>query len=380
MAEAAGPLVEVLDDGELDGVRAVLGELGVACREESSGGRALLRITNARRASAAHELPPCRTHIVVADDVSRTLGRMLERSSCDFLVKGPVHPVALRLLIASALYQGEGRRRAPRVALGLPIRIRLGRRSVSALLAQLSQQGCGVVTRAALETAARLSVVLPPELTGAEALELRARPVGRREVRTAGRSQFETALVFESVDARERKLLRASMQGAAVGGAPLSPDAERAIATPRTALAPAARAAGSTRKRSAGASCETERRASPRKRYHQQLLATACGSAESLLGLDLSTGGMRVVAHPKLALGDELKLALYGTSRTDPVIVKAVVARDDGRRGWILRFRGVSPTTRARLEALLQSLPVEASPQRGGSAVVVSEIVSRDPG
>ena len=48
------------------------------------------------------------------------------------------------------------------------------------------------------------------------------------------------------------------------------------------------------------------------------------------VGRDLSTGGLRVEAHPALAIGDALRLAIYSASDSDPLIVDAQEVRDDG--------------------------------------------------
>jgi hypothetical protein len=89
---------------------------------------------------------------------------------------------------------------------------------------------------------------------------------------------------------------------------------------------------------------------------------------------------MRVQPDPSLRLGDELKLALYGRAGIPPVAIRAVATRDDGEAGWYLRFRAVSKASEARLEKLMESLPLVTSklpdtPDRPG--VVVSEVLER---
>ena len=76
-----------------------------------------------------------------------------------------------------------------------------------------------------------------------------------------------------------------------------------------------------------------ERRSSPRKSYPHQILISTEGKAQGLIASDLSAGGMRVEACDTLQLGDELKLALYNDSRRPPVVVRAIVARDDRENG-----------------------------------------------
>jgi hypothetical protein len=85
---------------------------------------------------------------------------------------------------------------------------------------------------------------------------------------------------------------------------------------------------------------------------------------------------MRVHRDPSLGVGDELKLVIHGGA--EPLLVKAVVARDDGEEGWVLRFRDLSPRAAAGLGALVRALPRAQPPDLGtdgGPGTVVSEIV-----
>jgi hypothetical protein len=84
---------------------------------------------------------------------------------------------------------------------------------------------------------------------------------------------------------------------------------------------------------------------------------------------------MRVEPDDSLALGDELRLALYGHTRLPPVLLNAVVARDDGDEGWMLQFRDVSDATAAELTQLIDSLPDIDAPVSPG--LLVSEILER---
>jgi hypothetical protein len=118
-----------------------------------------------------------------------------------------------------------------------------------------------------------------------------------------------------------------------------------------------------------------DRRSSPRKAYAQQILAANDGKARGLISSDLSPLGMRVEPDDSLALGDELRLALYGNSRLPPVLVEAVVAREDGDEGWMLQFRDIGEETAAQLTQLIDSLPDIDAPVSPG--VLVSEILER---
>lgn len=118
-----------------------------------------------------------------------------------------------------------------------------------------------------------------------------------------------------------------------------------------------------------------DRRSSPRKAYAQQILAANSGKARGLISSDLSPLGMRVEPDDSLALGDQLKLALHGNTRLPPVLVEAVVARDDGDEGWMLQFHDVSEETAAQLTQLVDSLPEIDGPV--SPSALVSEILER---
>ena len=97
------------------------------------------------------------------------------------------------------------------------------------------------------------------------------------------------------------------------------------------------------------------------------------------VGRDLSTGGLRVEAHPAIALGDALRLAIYCTAGSDPLVVDAQVIRDDGDYGFGLRFLDVDPAVTQKLEAIVTSAPTEvvetgdAEPR----SVLMGEILSQ---
>jgi hypothetical protein len=122
-----------------------------------------------------------------------------------------------------------------------------------------------------------------------------------------------------------------------------------------------------------------ERRSAPRKAYpHQILVSTeAEGKSRGLIANDLSAGGMRVEASDLLQLGDELKLALYCDSRRPPVVVHALVTRDDGENGWMLMFHDVNDHTATNLALLLDSLPEVGEGEGVDASGLVSEILER---
>lgn len=110
----------------------------------------------------------------------------------------------------------------------------------------------------------------------------------------------------------------------------------------------------------------------PRRAFPREVRISRGAKSSGLTATDLSPAGMRVAATDLLELGDEVTLSL-GDANGNSVRVKAVVARDDGDQGWMLRFCDVGADTAARLDALVRSLP--DPDESGGAGVVLSEIL-----
>ena len=93
---------------------------------------------------------------------------------------------------------------------------------------------------------------------------------------------------------------------------------------------------------------------------NQEVVALEHGSTQVkhvLVSSDLSIEGMRVEYQPSLCLEEHLDLALYEDNEHDPLILSAVVARDDGRAGLWLRFVGVKPEIQDRLARARDRFP-----------------------
>jgi hypothetical protein len=169
------PSVLLLHDGELAPLAAVIGTLGGIDRRgnptELDRTRAWdVIIASASRMLELHEHLSNSTavRIAVLDGDSKTLRKMLKRVDTDLMVRQPVHPAALRLLILHALYRGPEKRRTTRVSMGAPVRFRSGLRRRPAILAELSTRGCRMMVDAGTHRVAPdrlVTVVLPPEVT-----------------------------------------------------------------------------------------------------------------------------------------------------------------------------------------------------------------------
>ena len=303
--------------------------------------------------------PPVR--IVVLNGDARTLRSHLRRVGADFLVRRPFHPSTLRLLLLRALYRGPERRRKPRVSVGADVRFRVGLRRHGAILAELSMEGCRLFAQRPLRRGERLSVHLPSQVTGGRALAVRGEVVRVQGAPDLGPAARDAAVLFRGVSARAATRLDAAVARYASGPAALAGRGE--AAGPR---APAAAPAG-----------EGERRRSVRRAFSRRVIALGEEAARVLIARDLSLGGLRVERGVPLQVGERVRLALHGGDDGLPLVVAAVVVRDDGERGFVLRFARLREEGRRYVERLLEGLPVLSDGSAGGEgeSLVVSELL-----
>ncbi len=385
---ATSPAVLLVDDGELDDVRRVLQELGADFAHLRGGAvpakiapPGLLFVTTSRRAMIAQGWPARAPYkIGVVSDDSNTLRAMLKRMGFDLLIRRPVHAYALRLVLLRALYDGEEKRREERVPFGIEISYRSGFRRKTATLADLSLRGCRLLSEHPLRPDATLTIFLPKDVTGTP-MSLRGRVArGSEEREVSGR--YLCALRFDPKKNEVDRALQAALQARRSGSVPLGGN-EVAIAHASTADAPAAapptaappaRAPAAEAPKAAPATPEN-RRKHDRAAYAQEIVTLGDEASSVLLGRDISMGGMRVAANPRLELGDSFRLAIYGGPREDPFIVRALVVHR-AETGVGLRFEGVRPEIAQRLEALVARLPSVESLE-DGEASAIGSVVSR---
>jgi hypothetical protein len=171
--------------------------------------------------------------------------------------------------------------------------------------------------------------------------------------------RYRIAVMFDPLDEDARARLRAILRDRSEG--PASVEASLG-ASPRKAARSAEGA---------------DRRQNSRRRFEREVVALSGEAPRVLLGRNLSVGGMLVEPHPELRLGARFKIAIYGSAREEPFLVDAEVVRDDGDRGFGLRFEKVDPALAARLERVVSSLPSVESlkeGESGGLGAVLSEI------
>jgi hypothetical protein len=100
----------------------------------------------------------------------------------------------------------------------------------------------------------------------------------------------------------------------------------------------------------------------------------------TLLGIDLSAGGIRVEPHPELAVGDRLRIAIYDAGSSATLVLDAEATRDEGPRGVVLRFRNVPEEIEAQIERITGAAPqIESAGAAEGHGVVVAEMLSLQP-
>lgn len=395
--------VLVVDDGELDDVRDCLLSIGAEFAHLRGGAVPAkldapsdLFIATTRRAGLAKGWPhaprPIRIALVTED--SGTLRATLRRLGFTYLVRRPAHPVALRLLLLHALYQGQERRRATRVPLGYPVAVKVGLRRRDALLVDLAESGCRFLTNGPVAAGAKVTVQVPSELCGDDGFALPGkvvRCVPDHSSPTDG--SHSVAMRFSALTEAARVLLREALSAHRLGEgtseeafvAPLvtpidigdeaAPRLVRRVAPPPLPSASKQRHAAPPPRGN-----PANRRRHSRRRFAERVVAASTDGSihRVLIGRDLSISGMRVDRQPELVVGARVRLALYDTARDTPVVVTASVLRDDGAHGVALSFDDISKEAAVRLEQLVAGLPpVErlADGEAGAMGTVVGEIL-----
>lgn len=377
--------IAIWDNGELDDVRQLVSEFGFEFAEggaKASDGLPthLLISSGSCSAETLRRIkgePPTHhfLHLVIVERASRSLINVLEREGCDLVTNAPIHPTALRLVVQRALFSGENKRLVPRVAIGETIKLKTGIWSRSATLAELSVRGCGVITNQQLSIGDQVGLVVPPALTGGGSLKLEGSVVGIKRGLEAEKGRTCAGVVFRNQGRDKSVVVNKIMQRNAVG------PTGRLDAEPGSPVAGGV-LMGSTAPASGPSALSdvtsgAERRADPRSRYEQPVLARGAGTVHSLIGCDLSTSGMRVSHAEGLCIGERLHLAIYGQKGADPVVTSADVVRLDADSGIGLEFGPLEPNVAARLQQIVDSLP-KLDGGDGPAGTVVSEVLASD--
>jgi hypothetical protein len=311
---------------------------------------------------------------IVSED-SNTLRSMLRRIGFDLLIRRPVHPEALRLLIVHALFRGKERRREDRVPVGYEISYRSGIWRRKATLLEFTRRGCRLLLDRQIGVGSRLTLDLPREVTDGRALQLRAKVIrSTSNGHDAPSEQCTVALSFEKMSAEKQRELTEALKKRE-GGPPILPEAmARAAAALSRRPAPPPARGGSTP--AAGAGSFEDRRKAPRAAFQGKVISLDDEAALVVMGRDLSMGGMRVDPHPELEPGKTLRMAIYAAPDQGPFVVRATVVRSDGEDGVGLCFDRLPGDVAVQIESLVAGLPSVES-LRGGEADALGSVVSR---
>jgi hypothetical protein len=391
-------MILLLHDGELRDIRSLLDEIGVPVRERVGPLRPAESntpwktvIATPKRLLAFKPLPsgPRPMMIGIGDGCSNTLRTQMQRLRVDYVVDRPVHPVALRLLLLHALYNGPERRRLGRVSIGAPARIKTGLFAKPVTLAEISIRGARILAEHPLAPGARLKLVIGRELTKTGSLKLSSSVVRASD---AGEAGVEVGLRFEDMNAKLTQALKRFVDLHQRGPVQIRHHvsdrgpASSPASTPGPSLSQHADPfrdgtnAGPTASSDGQAADPggSERRTEGRHPYASRVVALDSEAARVFIGRDISTGGMRVDSHPDLGLGARLKLALHAGPRSEPVLVDALVDRDDGDEGIFLRFSSVDDRMQRELDLVIGRLAFSTG-DPGDGGVVVSELIGFEP-
>ena len=345
-----GPRAVLLDHGELDDVRSLLTALEVEhcdAAESTLGVRVPLLLSAPAHARALADgtvdAPPHQLHVAICRDPDEI------DAPCDLALLRPLDPAALRLLTRREA--ATDRRLATRVALGVPVKVRVEADSREVILERISISGCALISRARVMPGTRLEIELPPELHAPRSLLLSGQVRSSREIVTADGLTFDVSVAFEELDLRDRVTLRALMARHSIDFRPPSEG-------------PSLRS---------GRRLQDRGRARPdnghalRRRYQRRVMGVCDGVAHILMARDLSRGGVGIESDERLGQGDRLKLALYA-GRGAPILATASVERSNGADGGFLRFDLLDPEVTRRLGHVLEVLaPVDLDSGFGAS-------------
>lgn len=373
---------------ELSDLAEILEELAIPVERGSSGLPNAEQLASARLVvgsverlleSGPPDLSGWPRTIAVVQDASKTLSAHLHRIGIAMILTRPIHPRALRLLLLHETYRGPEHRHDRRIAIGHRVRVAAGLFHRKATLIELSPKGARIQMRGALAVGTRLRLQLGRDLTHGRPLRLQGRvlrvssPLDERSVR----GEREVALSILDPHA-SKPTLDAVLARFAAGPARWSEPLSRAA----TDASHAMRSEADTRSGGFDVKPASERREELRIPYERRVIALEDEAARVLIGRDLSVGGMRIVSHEAVGVGDVMSVALYCGMQMEPLVVEARALRDDGSEGMLLGFEDLRPSQRQQLEKIIgASSPIrsladsDSAESEGSEAIVMSELL-----
>lgn len=371
------PKVLLLDDGDLVRIRRMLADFDVelehlrgdVIREDLEEPRDVV-VATVKRILALEgevelsELPGKPVWIAVHSQDFLPLRVRLRKLGVHYLVQASVGSEALRLLLLHSVYRGPEKREEPRLPVGSPVDCRDAEGiTFAAELLDLATDGCRLLSNHSLRPDTALSVGLPSKLAGGEELLLPGRVL--RAERHRGSEQQLMTVAFDALAEPALEQLDAILEGKMIGtvvtrlGDDLSEETAPTTMVQRPEPEPPRQAAPEIAPEAPPArpAEPPHPRANRRIIYTRRVQALLGGGEYIILGRDLSIAGMRTEPLPEFPIGTRLELAIYGSSGAEPVLVQAVVSRDDGPLGTIFRFGSIPPGERKRLESIIAKGP-----------------------
>jgi hypothetical protein len=372
--------VLLLDDGDLFRIQRILKDFevevehlrGDVIREDLEGSPDVV-IATVKRILALEGsvdltgLPGKPVWIAVHSQDFLPLRVRLRKLGVHFLVQSSVGSEALRLLLAHAVYRGSERREELRLPVGSPVKYRdAAENTFAAELLDLARDGCRLLSDHTPQPESALSVLLPSKLAGGEELSLPGRSV--RVDPHAGSGQNLVTVAFDEIPEEAVEPLNAILEGKVIGtvvtrlGEDLSEETASTTIPGRRAPEPAREGVSDPAPEAAPESAAEpdlppHERLNRRVVYTRNVTALLGGGEYTILGRDLSIAGMRSEPLPEFPVGTELELAIYGPSGAEPVLVQAVVSRDDGSLGTVFRFKSMARGDGPLLEAIIAGKP-----------------------
>lgn len=376
------PSVLVLDDGELERLRQVLVHLGADYERfigddipsEVMSPRDLL-ITSGRRAMAmprvvcASGAAPKPFWVCIYDQDFRPLRERLRSLGVHFLIRGEVDASSVQLFLLQLLHRGAERRRCRRIPLHCEMELELGSDRRKVRLVEISGETCRFVTDRDIPGGARVTLRLPPSLTGGESCDLAARRIRATACESAsGEPALSVVVGFRDLGAEASAQIAALLAGSQKG-TQVTPLAQEP--PPEDRQSPSDAAPEQPSPESWDPARDGERRSHERRVYDRRVEALRWSSDDGprvALGKDLSRSGVRVVTSSRPQVGAHVTLALYGGPREEPVVVEAEVVRVSGAESS-LRFLNLGRDQHRQLEKLAGERPVfeslQADPEEG---------------
>ena len=157
--------------------------------------------------------------IAVIDDSSRTLVTHLSRIGVAMVIRRPIHPRALRLLLLHEIYRGPERRGRRRILISHPIRISSGLFRPHATLLELSPTGARLELANAPKVGTKIRILIGKDLTKSRPIKLQAKVI--RSIRSSSKNNHaEDEIGVVILDAnRHAKTIKGILDRFAMGPA-----------------------------------------------------------------------------------------------------------------------------------------------------------------